>query len=101
MTQRPGNLRALVVTTVFAATVIGLLIIFPPPCYSLVVASSQEKFELLRDIAAEYRAPLVNRRCVTVTVTRKPSGEAETALARGWDRADGPLPHVWSPAADT
>ena len=43
---------------------------------------------------------LVSGACVVVTVTSKPSGTAEEALARGWDeRVDGPRPDVWSPAS--
>lgn len=103
MTQRPRNVRALAVTLGFVVLIVGLLAINPPPCTALVVASSNEKFGLLEDIAKNYNlSPKpVDRRCVRVTVTNKASGDAEEALARGWVESDGALPHVWSPAADT
>jgi Ca-activated chloride channel family protein len=99
---RPKNVRALAVTLAFAVVVVGLIIAFPPPCHVVVVASSNEKYELVRDIAAKYQPGPVERRCVRIQVTQKASGEAEAALARGWDEnSDGPRPHVWSPAATT
>ncbi|WP_214109991.1 substrate-binding and vWA domain-containing protein [Acrocarpospora catenulata] len=66
----------------------------------LVVAASSEKSELLRKIAGEYSGRKVDGHCVDVVVNSKASGGAMQALARGWDeRADGPRPDVWSPAA--
>ena len=72
------------------------------PGTPLVVAASQEKSVLLKELAAAYtrEAPAVDGRCVAVTIVSKASGEAEQALARGWDeRLDGPRPDVWSPAS--
>ena len=45
---------------------------------------------------------MVGYQCVDVTVSRKASGAAEQALARGWNEAiDGPRPDAWLPAAIT
>jgi Ca-activated chloride channel family protein len=88
--------------------VVGLALLPPSRfCIPLVVAASNEKAAILSVIADEYekRIPVVNvnGRCVDVQIFRVPSGEAETALASGWDAAsDGaPSPDVWSPAATT
>jgi Ca-activated chloride channel family protein len=73
-------------------------------CTRVVVAASSEKAGLLQQIAQEYEQEdhRVGGRCVDVEVTSKASGAAEEALARGWnERADGPRPDVWSPAAST
>ncbi|HET8569773.1 MAG TPA: substrate-binding and VWA domain-containing protein [Candidatus Limnocylindria bacterium] len=69
---------------------------------SLVVAASQEKATLLKELADTYEAarPTVDGRCVDVQVVSKASGDAEQALASGWDATvDGPRPDVWSPAS--
>jgi len=76
------------------------------PCNTppLIVAASNEKSALLTDLAAEFvrTRPEVDGTCITVKVVRKASGEAEEALARGWNaQTDGPQPDVWSPAAKT
>jgi Ca-activated chloride channel family protein len=87
--------------------VVGALAFLPPSrfCIPLNVAASNEKSSLLAILAQEYEAsrPTVDGRCVHVIVARVPSGEAEAALARGWDEtSDGaPEPDVWSPAAIT
>jgi Ca-activated chloride channel family protein len=68
----------------------------------LVVAASNEKSGLLGEMAAEFAkgGPRIDGQCVAVKVVRKASGEAEEALARGWDESlDGPRPDVWSPAS--
>jgi len=65
------------------------------------VASSNEKFELLTDIASSYQPSLVDRKCVKVQIIKKASGAAERALARDWADERQPRPHVWSPAATT
>jgi hypothetical protein len=72
-------------------------------CLDLVVASSNEKFVLLRKIAARYPAPAVDRRCVSVRVIQKASGAAERSLRRDWlnESLSLPRPDVWSPAATT
>jgi Ca-activated chloride channel homolog len=87
--------------------IVVVLALIPPSrfCVPLNIAASNEKSSLLAILAEEYEAarPTVDGRCVDVNVTRVPSGEAEAALARGWDEAtDGsPFPDVWSPAATT
>jgi Ca-activated chloride channel family protein len=71
-------------------------------CTQLVIAASPEKAGVLGAIVEEYNAsgPEVDGSCVFAQVLRKGSGTAAAALARGWDESvDGPLPHVWSPAA--
>jgi len=79
----------------------GLIALVNATCLDLVVASSNEKFELLTDIARTYQAPSVDRKCVVVKVIQKASGAAESALARDWADERLPRPHVWSPAATT
>jgi Ca-activated chloride channel homolog len=86
--------------------VIVLALLPPSPfCVPVSIAASQEKSGLLTVLASEYetRRPLVDGRCVDIQVYRVASGEAEAALARGWDASsDGaPEPDVWSPAATT
>jgi Ca-activated chloride channel homolog len=87
--------------------VAGLIIVPPPPrCIRLIVTASNEKSALLALVADDYEkrrpSPVVDGKCVDVQVVKKASGEAEEALARGWDeRSDGPRPDVWSPAAKT
>jgi Ca-activated chloride channel family protein len=73
-------------------------------CVALAVASSSEKAALLGKIAKAYEDtdPVVDDKCVAVTVTSVASGGGEAALARGWDEElDGPTPDVWTPAAST
>lgn len=68
----------------------------------LVVNASNEKSGLLGEMAADFMktAPQLDGQCISVKVVRKASGEAEEALARGWNEStDGPRPDVWSPAA--
>jgi len=90
-----------VITAVAAIVVSSLFAIANSPCLDLVVASSNEKYDLLADIASTYQAPPVDRRCVKVQVIKKASGAAERALARDWADERQPRPHVWSPAATT
>ncbi len=72
-----------------------------PNCVGVVVASSQEKSDLLSRMAGEYdhTSPNLDGTCVDVRVNTVASGSAEAALARGWSSADGPQPTVWTPAA--
>lgn len=77
-------------------------------CTKLVIASSQEKFEMLRQMARTFngQANRIDGRCVTIEVEQVFSGTAEAALATGWS---GPSPctppspcekpDVWSPAS--
>ncbi|GAA3228600.1 substrate-binding and VWA domain-containing protein [Actinocorallia longicatena] len=67
---------------------------------TLNVASSPEKFGIMKDLAKAYSGRKVGGTCVTVSVVTKSSGEAMAALARGWNvTTDGPQPDVWSPAS--
>src|SRR3989442_2650302 len=69
---------------------------------SLAVAASQEKSALLRELAQAYERgdARVGERCVSVQILEKASGDAEQALARGWEeRSAGPRPAGWSPAS--
>ena len=72
-------------------------------CVSLVVWSSNEKSQLLQDIAKKYNDtdPVVDRRCVTVKVSMVASGDGEQALTREWSADDPTRPDVWWPAATT
>jgi Ca-activated chloride channel family protein len=70
----------------------------------LVVTASNEKSGPLGEMASDFvrSGPAVDDRCIDIKVVRKASGEAEEALARGWDETrDGTRPDVWSPAATT
>src|ERR1700674_3501980 len=99
----------LAVATAFAVLLTGALALegrqqSPADCLSVVVASSEEKSTLLSQIAVDYQrpAPSLDGHCVRIRVDRVASGQAEQALARGWNESsDGPRPDVWSPAAAT
>jgi Ca-activated chloride channel homolog len=106
MWRGPKTLARLA-TGASAVVAVVALALLPPSrfCIPVVVAASQEKFGLVALLSDEYETgrPVVNGRCVDVKVYRVASGEAETALRRGWDESsDGaPAPDVWSPAAST
>lgn len=72
-------------------------------CIPLVVSSSTEKDDLLRDLAGEYNAQrrAVQGRCGQVSVDELTSGTAMESLAKGWDeqRDGGPPPQVWTPTS--
>ncbi|MEO3784876.1 substrate-binding and VWA domain-containing protein [Actinocorallia sp. B10E7] len=74
-----------------------------PDGVTLNVVSSPEKYGVMKDLAEDYSGRTVDGVCVEVAVASKSSGEAMTALARGWNpAADGSAqPDVWSPAAST
>lgn len=93
------NPRALAVTAAAAIVVSGAIALVNATCLDLVVASSNEKFDLLSDIAKTYPAQTVDRKCVVVKIIKKASGAAESALRRDWADEPTPRPHVWSPAA--
>ncbi|WP_283133272.1 substrate-binding and VWA domain-containing protein [Rhizohabitans arisaemae] len=63
----------------------------------LTLLTSPEKAGPMRRFAEEFGA----RECVRIQVAVKNSGEAMSALARGWNEtADGsPRPDIWSPAS--
>jgi Ca-activated chloride channel homolog len=93
------------VTAVFAVLLTGVASIGPSVdrarCTQLLIASSQEKSVMLMSFASDYNArkPQVEGRCVLVTVVKKNSGEAETALENKWANDGSPRPDVWSPAS--
>jgi Ca-activated chloride channel family protein len=94
--------RAFAMTLAFTVVVTAAIAYIDRGCEVVTIASSEEKSALLAQIAVEYNAagPSVDGRCARVNVVVKASGEAETALARGWDtRVDGAYPEVWAPAA--
>jgi Ca-activated chloride channel family protein len=92
------NPRALALTAAAAILVSGVIALVNATCLDLVVASSNEKFDLLSDIARTYHGT-VDRKCVVVKIIKKASGAAESALRRDWVGEPTPKPHVWSPAA--
>ncbi|MGH3760961.1 substrate-binding domain-containing protein [Actinophytocola sp.] len=72
-------------------------------CVPLVVSSSTEKDDLLRDLANEYNRaePVIDGRCARVSVHELTSGTAMESLATGWneERDGGPPPQVWTPTS--
>ncbi|HXC79041.1 MAG TPA: substrate-binding domain-containing protein [Candidatus Acidoferrum sp.] len=105
MNRWASTRRQLAATLVFAVLVTGglagatRLARTADACEQVLVASSQEKTSMLQGFAASYDAgkPQVGGRCVSVSVEKVDSGDAELALANGWT---GPTrPEVWSPAS--
>ena len=97
----------LLIAACFALLLVGGVGIEPTVrgqlCPSILIETSNEKYDLLRELATEYstshrRAPICND--PLVTVQRKPSGEAEALLEHGWN-SNEPRPDVWAPAATT
>ena len=107
MQVTPGHdRRPLLIAAVFALSLVAGLGAWPTVhgqlCPSILIASSNEKYELMRDLAKDYsgthRGPWSG--CgPAVTVERVASGDAERLLAQGWI-GEG-RPDVWSPAAST
>jgi Ca-activated chloride channel homolog len=97
----------LALAVLVAVVLTGLLAMQMPgsACSGLpiTVASSEEKSQLLTDLASSFNAshPTVGNQCVNVRVLRRASGAAEQALVAGWNATDGPRPDAWSPAAVT
>jgi Ca-activated chloride channel homolog len=96
----------LALASLVAVLLTWLMVVPLRPCSTLplAVTSSEEKSSLLMDLASDFERsrPMVGDQCIHVTVTRKPSGLAEQALARGWNEAtDGARPDAWLPAANT
>src|SRR2546423_1811968 len=88
------------------ALMLTWLVMPPRSCATLplAVTSSEEKSSLLAELATDFERtrPMVEDQCIAVTVSRKASGAAEQALARGWSQpVDGPRPDAWLPAAGT
>jgi Ca-activated chloride channel family protein len=100
-----GSLQ-IVVTAAFALAVTIALAIAPTVngarCLNVEIASSQEKFQMLKTFGDTYTKskPLVDGYCVTVDVKQVNSGDAEAALEDGWSGANpNPRPDVWAPAS--
>ena len=97
----------LVTTVVFASLLTGISglghawEVGALSCRTLVIASSQEKFALMKEFERAYNAAArsVAGSCVSVNVEQVNSGEAERALEAGWDSSLGARPDVWSPAS--
>ena len=93
------------VTALFAvALTTGLVLARPHPysaCQRLVIASSAEKFVMLREFAAAYNrsAGRAMMPCTEVAVEQVNSGDAEDALAHGWVGLSAERPDVWAPAS--
>jgi len=95
---------AFALTALWAISLVAALLIFDRQCVTVTFVSSNEKSGLLTQIANDWgRTAYVDGRCARISLVRKPSGDTEEALARGWDeRVDGsPPPDVWSPAASS
>ena len=94
---------ALLVTLLFALATVVTLAACCRQCTTVTLVSSNEKSELLREIATSWnRTAGLGVRCAHIQVMRVASGDAEKALARGWDeKLDGARPDVWSPAASS
>jgi Ca-activated chloride channel homolog len=72
-------------------------------CVQLIVNSSVEKDDLLRELAGRYNQAkrTFDGRCAAVSVYGTASGIAMDALSTGWKtEPDGaPMPHVWTPTS--
>ncbi|WP_460111613.1 substrate-binding domain-containing protein [Streptomyces sp. YKOK-J1] len=66
---------------------------------TLRIASSTDKSRVLGDLAHDFGTRSRHGQCVGIVVDSIDSGIAMQALARGWDKSDGPRPDVWSPAS--
>jgi Ca-activated chloride channel family protein len=103
---RASTRLQLVATFAFAALLTAVLaagsaLLRPGPgCVPLLIWSSQEKFGMLNDFAAQYSrtARLVDGRCVSVAVKQVNSGDAEQALET-MSQKQTDRPDVWSPAS--
>ncbi|HET8569770.1 MAG TPA: substrate-binding domain-containing protein [Candidatus Limnocylindria bacterium] len=93
---------ALLLTVLFAVAVVVSLVACCRQCTTVTLISSNEKSDLLREIAGSWnRTAGLDVRCGRVEVVRVESGRAEGALARGWDVPNVKPPDVWSPAASS
>ena len=99
--QRP-RVPAFLVTLLFAVATVVALAACCRECTTVTLISSNEKSELLREIATSWnRTASLGPRCAHIQVMRVASGTAQNALARGWDVPNVPPPDVWSPAASS
>src|SRR3954447_15834858 len=75
----------------------------PGGCTAVNVASSPEKFDLLKDLASTFnksKDAKVAGGCTGIVVNKVSSGQAEQLLVNGWpDGSPAPQPVIWSPAA--
>ena len=93
---------AFLATLLFAVATVVALAACCRQCTTVTLVSSNEKSELLREIATSWnRTAGLGLRCAHIQVVRVASGTAENALARGWDVPNVPRPDVWSPAASS
>ena len=107
MQTRPGrDRRPLLIAAVFALLFVSGLGawqgVHAQLCPSILVASSNEKYELMKVLAKDYSSahPASWSGCgPAVMVERVASGDAERLLASGWIGKG--RPDVWSPAAST
>src|SRR5438270_14535 len=94
-------------TLVFALLVTAAMrlapVVLPQLCQTVLVASSDEKYGMLRDLAAGYNAAgrVFDGRCIRVSVEKVNSGDAEGYLESGWANAPVPRPDAWSPASSS
>jgi Ca-activated chloride channel family protein len=95
----------LAITLLFAVAISAVLVLTKPPpsatCQRFVIASSAEKFGMLRDFAASFNRSdgRAAQPCVTVAVEQVNSGDAELALEQGWRGMSAERPDVWAPAS--
>ncbi|HUR23271.1 MAG TPA: extracellular solute-binding protein [Acidimicrobiales bacterium] len=78
----------------------------PKGCVTVDAAVSPEKVELLTGLARSFNGSPAARergRCTFVRIQKKSSGAAATLLPDGWrdEKAEGPRPVLWSPAASS
>jgi Ca-activated chloride channel homolog len=102
---RPSHTQVqLAVTLLFAVALTAGLVVArppaPPTCQRVVIASSAEKFAMLRGFAEIYNMTdgRAAQPCVTVAVEQVNSGDAELALEQGWRGMSADRPDVWAPA---
>ncbi|HEY1420135.1 MAG TPA: hypothetical protein VGG90_05440 [Candidatus Dormibacteraeota bacterium] len=97
--RRPLAVSAVVAVVIVAA--LGLAQRIPSSqCNSILIASSNEKSDLLASLATAYSSSHGTPGCgPIVSVERVASGDAERMLAAGWPGAG--RPDVWAPQATT
>jgi len=89
----------------FAVLLTAVLFVTKSPphgsCARLVIASSAEKYGMLRDFEATYNrtAGASSTHCTAVAIEQVNSGDAEAALEQGWTGLASERPDVWAPAS--